>query len=170
MVYRLYRRRSFSYVEALIALLVLSLGLTTGINLYGVQARQVLADERSVLAGQLAAELMTEVFSRAFEDAAGSPGTFGRGSGEVDRTDFDDVDDYDGWTENPAAYRSGTSLTERLANCTRAVVVENVDPTNLSSVQTDGSTAAKRITVAATCDGRVVARLVAFRTRNAALP
>jgi MSHA pilin protein MshD len=97
--------RGFTLVESLMATLVIG-GLAVAVlNGVGgvVQGRQRSADrERAVL---LASRLMNEICARAYADPDGSGVAFGVDTGESasDRAQFDDVDDYDGYDQPPAA-------------------------------------------------------------------
>jgi type II secretory pathway pseudopilin PulG len=169
MICRCSRHRSFSYIEAVIALLILSVGLTAGLHLYGSYARGAIIDAEAIVAGELAAELMGEIMSQPYEDRAAAVGSFGLGAGETTRSDFDDVDDYDDWSEDPPAYPDGTALPNLPPGYVRSVVVRNVLPGFLDSVISDGMSPIKRITVTVTRNGKQCAQLVAFRARHDAM-
>lgn len=80
-----------------------------------------------------------------------------------DRSDFDDVDDYDGWSSTPPQLKGGTPL-DQFAGYGRSVVVEYVNPGNPNqTIPSDGGI--KRITVTVTYAGGKSTTLEAIRTR-----
>jgi len=158
------RPRGFSAVEAVVSVLILSLAIVSSLHAYGTYAKGALIRNEAGAAHGLAAELIAEIASQAYEEPGAAVGTFGTESGESTRASFDDVDDYDGWSENPPTDRAGTALTDYAAYA-RSVTVTNVDEATLSSTRTDGSTGAKRIVVTVTCGGKLRARLEAIRMR-----
>ncbi len=161
------RSPAFSYVETIMSVVILGTGIVTGMQLYGSYARGMLIDSESLVAQQLAADLMAEVITKDFEDEAFPPGSFGRGGGETARRDFDDVDDYDTWSEMPPADLDGNPLVAGAYDgYQRSVRVWNVDSADLSTVRGDGSTAAKVIEVTVTRNGKLRAQLIAHRTRH----
>ncbi len=158
------RRGGFTYIEAVVSSLILSLGIVSAMHVYGTYAKGALIDSEMALAEGLAAELLAEVAAQAFEDSAFAPGSFGRAVDETVRADFEDVDDYDGWCESPPQARDGTVLAD-YSDYVRCVTVYNVDEATLSAKAVDGSTAAKRIEVTVTRNGRLRAQLEAIRMR-----
>jgi hypothetical protein len=113
----------------------------------------------------LAESLMSEILQQGYQE----PGTsyvFGRETGESDltRTAYDDVDDYQGWTQSPPVAKDGTALPNS-ANWRRTVTVEWVDP--LDPQQVRGSeTGAKRITVVAAFRNTPQATVVGIKTAD----
>jgi hypothetical protein len=61
----------------------------------------------------LAQDLMQEILAQPYHDVVSGYGSFGRAAEESapgDRSGFDDVDDYHGWTASPPEYKDGTPL------------------------------------------------------------
>ena len=109
---------------------------------------------------------MAEILQQYYLEPDDTP-VFGRESGESggDRTDWDDVDDYDGWSASPPQDKDGTVAGNR-AGWARNVAVVWVDPTDPS--QTVGSDqGAKWISVTVTRDGKLITSLAALRSRAA---
>ncbi len=149
------------------SVVILGTGIVTGMQLYGSYARGMLIDSESLVGQQLAADLMAEVLTKDFEDGVFPPGSFGRGAGETTRRDFDDVDDYDTWSETPPADLDGNPLAAGAYDgYQRSVRVWNVDSADLSTVRGDGSTSAKVIEVTVSRKGKLRAQLIAHRTRH----
>jgi len=149
---RLSSLQGLGLVEVLISLLLIGLGIM-GFGMaipLGKDSIDEMRQERVALF--LAKQMMEEIQSRAFEDP-NQPPLFGREGGETPpRTNFDDVDDYDNWDQNPPQYPNGDPLNGNddrpdYRDFRRKVVVENVDDADYSLARADGTTASKRITV-----------------------
>ncbi len=167
MTSRSQRRRSFSYIEAVGSVVILGLAVVTGLHMHGSYIRGIAVDVDTVAARELGSDLMAEILVEPFEDTSLAPGSFGRGAGETERADFDDVDDYDGWTESPPQKPDGTPMTDsQYDGFQRTVTVVNVDDGTMQTVVFDGTSAAKRITVVVKRNGKPRAQLVAYRTRH----
>jgi len=164
-----YRRRgAFSYIEATVALVILGMGIATGMNLYGSYARGSLIETERAVAHALCTDLMEEILSKRFESGYYGSGSFGRADWENVRADFDDVDDYDGWTEDPPLEASGDPLASGVyTGYKRQVLVWNVDEDDLQTPGSDGDTAAKVVEVTVFKDRKVRAQLIGHRTRYA---
>jgi len=147
------------------SMVILSTAVTAGFSTYGAFAKGALYDAEAVVAQELAAQLMTEIRSRDFEDADYGAGSFGLGVDELLRTDYDDVDDYDGWSASPPEMPDGTDMTG-YSGYVRSVIITNVDDATLSADQTDGSTESKRIVVTVTRNGKLRARLTGYRIKQ----
>lgn len=166
MICRSHWLHSFSYIEAVAAIVVLSMAVVTGLHMHGSYVRGIAASSESVVARELASDLMAEIVLQQFEDADLAPGSFGRGAGETSRKDFDDVDDYDAWSERPPQNPDGTPLGGlQYQGFERLVTVVNIDDVTMNKVVTDGSSAAKRITVTVRRAGKQRTQRVAYRTR-----
>ncbi len=133
-------------IEAVTAILVLGVAIPPLVGLFTeVASHSADATYQTVGLGYAEA-LMEEIVSKEFEDPDGAQGSFG--TEEAGRSGYDDIDDYDGFSNSPPQRLDGTSLDD-YGGFTRSVVVENVldtDP-DPSSPEGDGSTALKRIRV-----------------------
>jgi hypothetical protein len=111
----------------------------------------------------LARELMAEIFQVSYKDPQGGT-TFGPESGETGstRANFDDVDDYNQYTDSPPQDKAGNVMP----NCTgwsRHVDVDRVEPA-LPQVAILWETTLKRITVTVTDPSGKQTVLVAYRS------
>jgi len=104
--------------------------------------------ERMESAVQLAVDMMDEILAKDFCDPAYGYGSFGTGWDEDERIEYDDVDDYHGWSASPPEDFNGAVLNA-YQGFTRSVAVENVTGTlpNIGQSASPGTTAYKRITV-----------------------
>jgi len=147
------------------AMVILSTAVAAGFAAYGAYARGLLYDRESIAAQELANQLMIEIQGKLFEDPDFGPGSFGPGIDELERSDYDDVDDYDGWSAGPPEHPDGTAM-DGYTGYVRSVVVTNVDDATLTTSQTDGSTESKRIVVTVTRNGKLRARLTGYRIKQ----
>jgi len=164
---RLNQRPGFSYVEAVISVVILGTAVTAGLSMFGSYAHGVAFTFESAIARGLAAELISEITAREYQDPGASP-VFGPDSGEIARADFDDVDDYDGWSESPPAVADGTPLDgPNFVGFSREVVVSSVDDNTMTTDVTDGASNSKRIVVTVSRNGKPYTSFIAFKTNHA---
>jgi len=154
---------AFTIIEAVMSTVIVAVMLVAALNTVGASR---LTQHKASLAvrGRLLAEaLMSEILNESYKDPDGTP-VFGAESGEstATRADFDDVDDYDGWTASPPTDKNGTPLVNG-ADWRRAVTVQWIDPASPAQVLPAESNA-KRITVAVSYRDVPQATLVAIRT------
>jgi type II secretory pathway pseudopilin PulG len=153
----------FTLVEAAVSLIIVSAMLVAALSTVGASR---LSQHKSSLGsrGQLLAEsLMAEILRQDYQDPD-IQGVFGCESGESTstRADFDDVDDYHGWSSSPPVDKNG-SLIWGLTNWKRSVTVEWVDPLDLGQVKLS-ETNVKKVTVTVSYDDVLVASLVGIRS------
>ncbi len=145
----LHVRRGSTLIEALISMSIVAVVVVGALETLGAVQR---FDTRLVsgsVGHQLAQDLVGEIVQAAYRDPDG--GGFGRETGEIpgDRTTFDDVDDFDGWSANPPVDPFGAAL-DAFTGWTRAVEVRNVDAATLADVASTLDTGVRRITVTVT--------------------
>lgn len=99
------RAGGFTLLESLIAAVVLAGAISAVVWPFSVGAQNELASERRTLASCLAQELMEEVLSKPFDDPDGD-GSLGPDGGESTRADYDNIDDYHGYTEDAGQIQS----------------------------------------------------------------
>lgn len=112
-------------------------------------------------AAYLASAMIAEIKELAYQNPT-TPVSFGPESGETGRNTFNDVDDYNGWTESPPQNPDGTVLPD-LSAWTRKVTVAWVAPTNVTQTSLV-ETGAKLITVSVLHNNIVRATRVGVRT------
>ncbi len=152
----------FSLLEAVISTVLVGVLLVAALRTVGASVfTQYRASERAT-AQMLADGLMVEILGKNYK-APGSASSFGRESGEssTSKASYDDVDDYQGWSESPPQRPDGTAMPD-LAGWQRSVAVDWVDPLDLNQPQI-WDTGVKRITVTVLHNLVVVATRVAIR-------
>lgn len=156
------RRRGFSHVEVVVSTLIVGLMLVSATNLLGGVVRSRAVSGNTARAVLLAQEMMCEIAGVAYAEAT-TP-LFGPEAAEStgNRSLFDDVDDYNGWTESPLTTRSGATIANT-TGWTRGVAVAWVDPT-APSTTVGSDQGVKRVTITVQRNGQTFARLSALRT------
>ena len=157
--------RAFSMAEATLSVFILGVVLVAALSTVGAsgRARQKMADRAR--GTPIAQELMTEILAQAYKDADPGASDLGPEPSESfpqNRSRFDDVDDYDGWSASPPETKDGEPI-EGFDDWRRSVAVTWVDPDDLTQV-CGSETGIKRITVIVAHNDVPVATLVAIRT------
>jgi len=139
--------RGMTLVEAVVSMLIVSIMLVAALTAVGSAARNKLAQASLRRGPALARDLMSEILPTHYVEPSAPP-QFGPESGETGggtREAFDDVDDYNGWSETTIQTKDGSALAD-LAGWSRSVAVTYVTPADLdTAVPTDAGL--KRITV-----------------------
>ncbi len=172
--------RALTLVEVVISTLVVSVTLIAALHAVGGARLARQASDDRARAMTAAESLMAEILLRAYDDPEGT-GVFGPDPGEDSkrRGTFDDVDDYDQWSESPPTDAAGTALPG-LNGWERRVQVLYVARSTLlpaAVVLAAGNpkappvdTGLKHVRVTVLRDGRELAVLDALRSRAAPRP
>jgi len=143
------------------SILIVGLMLVAALHTVGASKLAQSHNAQAALGPILADEMMAEILNRAYEEPVDSA-TFGlEGESATVREDWDDVDDYHGWSATPPQQRDGTSVPGA-DGWTRAVAVTWV--TQDGFVPTVLDTGLKQIDVTLVYNGRTVTTLSALRT------
>ena len=169
----------FTLVEAVFATLLVGLLLVAALSTAGASARlQSHGSDRGT--GELLAQgLMNEILVQAYRDPGPNP-IFGPEPGKTtipaSRTNFNDVDDYNGWSESPPQNKDGSVITMTNPDNTtspafpgwgRSVAVAWVTSSDLTTVSST-ETGVKRIIVTVTHNHTVVTTSTAIKANNPA--
>jgi hypothetical protein len=159
------KSRGLSLIEVVASTFIVALMAVAALNTLGAATRSSESVGNRAVAMGLADELMAEILQAPYSDPSQTP-VFGLEGGEPasPRSAFDDVDDYDNWSETPPKYRDGTTMPDR-ADWRHRVRVSRVTPGDLTQVSgTDQG--AKRIRVTIEYRGEVLADQYAIRTNT----
>ena len=164
-------RPALSLVEVTISVTIVAVMMVSALNtLWSVTRTRQINQDRQI--GQkLAEQLMAEILSKPYEDPDVAPGSFGATGSELilgDRSHFDDVDDYDGWSASPPEMADGTVIPDR-AGWGRSVEVVYVSPLALDFV-VGVDRGVKRITVMISRNAVEVTSLSAISGRTREMP
>jgi len=159
-----FARRGVSLVEVAFSALLIGLTLVAALQAVGAVFKTRLAARQRQEGDAFGRELLAEIMQLPYSDPQGGT-TFGIESGETGatRANFDDVDDYNGYTETPPKAKDGTPLPGG-AGWTRQVTVTRVvrlTPEILSLTDTG----LRRITVLATSPTGKQFQLKALRSK-----
>ncbi len=112
--------RAFSTLEVVISTLLVGLVVVGSLNALNGSVQTQYAATKLMDGPMLAEQLLAEIMAQPYEDPEEPGGSRGTNSGESggNRTTWDDVDDYDGWSKKPPHTKDNTALTE-FANWTR---------------------------------------------------
>jgi MSHA pilin protein MshD len=157
-------QRGLTLVEATMAMLLVSILLVAAMRATASSGLIQSKSSRGSTARLLADGMIAEVTALSYEDPDSTP-VFGREGGEstMSKATWDDVDDYDGWTESPPQLRDGTPITE-LAGWERSVTVQRVNASTPGALSVS-ETGAKLITVTVSYNRLPVATRTAIRTK-----
>ena len=155
-------KRGFTLVEAVMAMLVVSILLVAALRATGGSARIQYKNAERATARMLADSMMSDVLTLPYEDPYVTP-LFGRESGETtsSKSNYDDLDDFNGWTEAPPQWKDGSTMSN-LSGWRVTVTVDRVraaTPTATTSTESG----AKRVTVKVLHNGYTVLTKVAFK-------
>lgn len=144
-------RRAFTMVEAAISVAIVAILLVVALNTVGASNATQYRTSLNATADGLAQSLLDDILQLPFEDPI-IP-LFGPELNETaaSKTNYDDVDDFNGWSESPPQDRAGAAMSE-LTAWTRSVKVSWVltsDATTISATDTG----LKRVTVTVSRNG-----------------
>lgn len=125
-------KRGFTLPEVMLALAVLMFivaALTQAVVAGQMHVYEAIHEVRAV---SLAEAMMDEVLAKPYDDPDGAS-VAGPEAGENDRDDFDNADDYDGYTEGPddVADFAGAAYPDAYQSFTRSVTAAYDTVTNL---------------------------------------
>lgn len=153
----------FSLVEVVAATMIVGLMMVAALNSLGAATKSSQSIGNQAVALGLADELMAEILQLPYKDPSQTP-VLGRESGEAasPRSGFDDIDDYNGYSQSPPRYRDGTVMPDR-SDWRHSVSVSFVSPGNpTTAVGSDQG--AKLISVVIEYQNETIEQQYAIRT------
>ena len=155
---------AFTMIEAVVAILVVSLMAVAALNMMGATARSRRVHDNTRKAQLLTEQLLAEIMQHAYAEPvdASTPGTPETDENTGDRTNFDDADDYMGWHKSPPEHPDGTVVANR-TGWTRQAFVEWIDPAGLTVSDTETGLRRVRVLVTNTDGARM--EMMALRSR-----
>ena len=148
----------FTLAESLLAATILAMAVTALTMPFTAGARNEQSDGRRTTAVSLASELMEEILSRPFNDPDG-PSEPGPEVGEATRGDFDNIDDYDGYSETAGNVSSPSGSTSSDASANGLSRNVSASYVYISGQDTSAEPTFIRITVEIRYDGQPVTTL-----------
>ena len=158
----------FTLVEVVISSLVVALMLVAAMTTLGAVGRDYGMVREFQLGHLLGEKLVAEILQQAYFDP-NDPSGFGVEAGESTgtRVDFDDVDDYEGWSDSPPQLRDGTAIpgAEGWARTVTVWWADVLDP----GTQMGAETGLKRVRVEVTSPRGKVFTVESLRSSSGAL-
>lgn len=159
------RSSGFTLVESVMSMLIVSILLVAAVRATGASGLVQYKTAEKTAARLLADGLMSDITALPYEDPIVTP-LFGVEAGETStsKANYDDIDDFNGWTESPPQDKDGNTIPN-FSTWSRSVVVERVNSATPSTVA-GAETGAKRITVTVKHNNVVVLTRVAVRAKT----
>lgn len=158
-------RRGISLVEVTISMVIVSIMSLGVIQMTTVSARTRALSMERVRALTLANDLLAEIQTKHWADPDSGVTSFGVRVDEYNgktRTAYNDVDDYDGWSQSPPREIHGDDIPG-FDGWTRSVTVEYAAVSGNTVVTSGSFEPGKLITVTVLRNGRLIAEVSAFR-------
>jgi len=158
-------RCGITLIEVSVSTLLVGLIVVSSLRCLAMSVQRSKSSVNRTLATLLAEDLIEEILEQDYSDPNQTP-IFGDEAqeGTSNRSDWDDVDDYDGWVASPPQNSDGVKIHD--ARWRRQVVVQHVSPDNLNTVLADtDDSGIKRITVTVQYDDETVAEVSAIQTK-----
>ena len=158
-------RKALSLVEVTISTLLVGLMIVASMKSVGGVLRTWAMVGEMPQGNTLTLELLTEIVQAEYVEPDDAP-LFGPESPETgaSRADWDDVDDYNGWSSSPPERKDGTAITEYTGWTRTVVAIEYVSPSSPLTV-VGGDQGLKRITVRLTDPKGKQTTLVGLRSK-----
>ena len=153
-------RYGFTQIEIVMSTIFVGLMIAGAMNCFGIVNQGKVQSYDRLAAQGLAQELLNEIISAEYSEPGGETPVFGAEASELTRANFDDVDDYHGWSASPPQDQLGNDLP--FANWQRSVSVRWVtmaDPSATSATESG----LKQIEVTVSKSGQTLCQMQALR-------
>lgn len=153
-----HRHKGFTLIELIAGIVIFAVAVSAMTNVLFPHATKSVDPVYQVRAAELGHSLLNEILGKAFdentdyttgtrcnESVSGCSTTMGPDTGETTSSDYDDVDDYNGYSNTDARIDSSTTYATLYKNFTFTVSVIYDGDYNDQTV--DGGLAAKRIDI-----------------------
>lgn len=154
----LWHRRGLSYVEVMLATVIMSVLLVAAVRLFANLGRSALHTSDAAAAATLAVEMIEEIRRLPYKDPYAAA-QFGPGDGETDsgRVGFDDIDDYHNWSACPPEDRAGQPYSQ-YPRLTRSVTVRHVEADDFTQPAGASDEGFKEVTITISTSDRTIAK------------
>ena len=157
--------RGLTLVEVTISTLIVGCLLVAALQSVGNMNRTWTTTNQLIDGQAMAQDLLREILAQSYSDPAlTTVTTWGPESGESSRVTFDDIDDYDDWTESPVKDAAGVALPG-YSGWSRKVIVKKLGTWDYAA-RSDGSTdtGLRSVTVTVTSPTGKTTTAVVYRT------
>ncbi|NOZ41160.1 MAG: hypothetical protein GXP24_13175 [Planctomycetes bacterium] len=161
-------RTGLSLIEVVVSSLLVGTVVVGSLSMLGASVRTQTTANALIHGPLLADMLLAEIMSMPYEDPEDGGGSIGTDSGESNgnRADFDDVDDFNGWSPSDVEDRLGNEFNE-YSGWTRSSSVNRAD--RMSGNWWFAETGLKRIIVTVTAPDGTVTQRYGWRSRDGSL-
>ncbi len=159
------RYRGISLLDILVSIPLVGIAIVAALNTVGASKASQYKVNKTRQGHLLAQDLLSEIMQQDFADSNSGLLSFGQEAmeiGSLNRSQFNDVDDYDGWQASPPQYKDGTVMSG-LPDWQRIVEVSWRSTADLQQISAT-ATPIKHIRVNVLYKGIAVADLEAFKT------
>ncbi len=149
-----YSRRGLTLLEVVVSLILVSTIILVSMTASANLLRNKAVSMHAIDSRELAFQILDEVTAAEFHDPDDDR-IFGREASETatNRTDYDDVDDYNGYVASPPTHRDGTAITG-LGSWSFRVSVSRAEPVSAGIVgSADDAAPLRLVTVTCTSPG-----------------
>jgi Tfp pilus assembly protein PilV len=167
-------RAGFSLVETVVATFLVGMVVVTALQSLGASLKSHSVSRNMVRAELLAGQLLAELSAMEWTDPdkPTTAGRIGLDSGDpafpIRRTQLDDLDDFDAWTEAPPAAAWGSALVG-VSGWSRSVTVRNILPDDgKTELADDDDRGLRKVTVTILQDGTVLSVATVLFSRDEA--
>lgn len=165
------RKAGISLVECVVSMLIIGTMLVAAIHTVGASRMAQFSESQRQQGYILAEALLTEIVNQSYEDAHDNPNAPGPTSTESatgNRSLFNDVNDYYGWTASPPQRKDGTAVPDA-TGWRETITITYLDPGSYAN--TNGRDhGISRIVVRMTSPQGKPIELTTIRTRTLATP
>lgn len=156
-------RRGFTLAEAVMSVVLVGLLMVAALRSVGATKVREVQTVDQLRGQQLSSDLLSEILMQAYQESV-DVAIFGPEANEIsgNRSLFDDVDDYLGWTSTPPSGKSGMALPG-FSGWTQSVNVVWADPVTLGATASS-TTGLKKITVTVSKGGKTIDSRVGYRS------
>ena len=159
-------RTGLSQAEVVVSTIIVGVLMVSSFNTIAASRRSQFAESNEVSALSIAEAMLSEIMQLPMREPTCDCG-FGIDSGETgNRSNLDDVDDYNGLVDSPPTSRTGVALAGFTA-FSRQVTIEMVQSANWDAT-TATYAGVYRITVRVLRSGTEICRVVGYRTSGSA--
>jgi len=155
---------AYTLVEAVVSMVIVATMMVAALGTVGASGAGRYKTSQGCRGQLLAQSLMAEILPQSYREPIDVP-TFGPELPTEERNsraEYDDVDDYHGWSASPPQNKDGSEIPG-LDGWMRTVTVEWVNPFDLAQVESF-ETSVKRITVTVSHNGMKAGSAVAVRS------
>lgn len=156
--------RGLTLLEVTVSTLIVGCLMVASLQSVGNMSRTTVTTNQVHDGQSLAQDLLREILAQSYSDPADATATTWKAeSGETNRAAFDDIDDYDDWSESPVTDAAGNALAG-YSGWSRTVIVRKLNTSDFSArSDTSTDTGLRSVIVTATSPAGKTTTLSVYR-------